>query len=56
VKLGKPTYMSESGGYVPIFREYMMKAEAGPVPAPAPPISPGETEVILTVQLVYSID
>ena len=56
VKLGKPTYISESGGYVPIFREYMMKAEAGPVPAPAPPISPGETEVTLTVQLVYSID
>jgi len=55
VKLGKPIYINESGGYIPIIREYQMKAEAGPVPAPTPPISPGETEIRLTVQVVYSI-
>jgi len=55
VKLGKPTYISESGGYVPI--PYPVRAEAAPVPAPAPstPVSPGETEVRLTIQVVYSI-
>ena len=56
VKLGKTIYISESGGYVPIIREYAMKAEGLPVPVPAPPpISPGETEVRLNVQVVYSI-
>jgi len=57
VKLGKPIYINEAGGYIPIIREYPARAEAIPVPAPAPPtpISPGETEVRLTVQVVYSI-
>ena len=56
VKLCKPIYISESGGYIPIIREYAAMAEGIPVPAPAPPpISPGETEVRLTVQVVYSI-
>lgn len=56
VDLGKPTYISEGGGYIPVPREYYL--EGGPVPAPAPttPISPGETEVRLTVQVVYSIE
>ena len=55
VKLGKPTYISEAGGFVPI--PYPARAEAVPAPAPAPPtpISPGETEVRLTIQVVYSI-
>jgi hypothetical protein len=54
VTLGKPTYISEFSEYVP------------PVPAPiyykggaeaalSTPISPGEVEVSLSVQLVYSI-
>jgi len=57
VTLGKPIYISESGGYIPVPREYYLEAGA-PVPAPAPttPISPGETEVRLTVQVVYSIE
>ena len=56
VRLGKPTYISEGGGYIPIIREYPARAEGIPVPAPAPtPISPGETEVRLTIQVVYSI-
>jgi len=56
VKLGKATYISESGGYIPVVRDYL-KAEAAPVPAPAPttPITPGETEITLTVQVVFSI-
>jgi len=56
VKLGKAIYINEAGGYVPIIREYPARAEGIPVPAPAPtPISPGETEVSLTIQVVYSI-
>jgi len=55
VKLGAPTYISESGGVIPMPR--ISYAEVGPVPAaaPPPPISPGETEIRLTVQVVYSI-
>ncbi len=55
VKLGKPIYINESGGYyppTPIYRSAM------PVPAPmAPPtsISPGEQEITLNVQVVYEI-
>jgi len=55
VKLGKPIYISEAGGYVPVVRDYLTKAEGIPAPAPTTPISPGETEVTLTVQVVYSI-
>ena len=53
VKLGAPTYISESSGYIPVPRYY----EAAPAPAalPTTPISPGETEIQLTVQVVYSI-
>ena len=55
VKLGEPTYISESAGAIPISR--VSYGEAMPVPAPAapPPISPGETEIVLTVQVAYSI-
>jgi len=54
VKLGKLIYMSESTPYVPIaVRDYAMKAEAA---APSPtPISPGELEIQVTVQMVYEI-
>jgi len=54
VTLGKPTYISESG-YVPspIYSGGMMKAQAAEsVPTP---ISPGEMEVSLNVQVVYAI-
>ncbi len=55
VKLGAPTYISESVGAIPIPR--ISFAEAAPMPAPAAPpsISPGETEIVLTVQVAYSI-
>jgi len=57
VKLGSPTYINESGGITPVPRFYGA-VEAAPIPAPAPPptpIAPGETEISLTVQVVYSI-
>jgi len=52
LKLGKPTYINESGGYIPVIRDYYGVEVA---PAPTTPISPGETEIQLTVQVVYSI-
>lgn len=52
VKLGKPTYILENAQY-PEPRYYSGKADAGaPVETP---ISPGELEVTLTIQLVYAI-
>jgi len=55
VTLGKPTYISESL-YTPS-PIYPIRAEAAPAPAMAPtPISPGEMEVTLNVQVVYEID
>ena len=54
VKLGKPTYISEAGVYVPVVREFPMMAFEG-APAISTPISPGETEIRLTVQVAYSI-
>ncbi|MFC1964029.1 SIMPL domain-containing protein [Chloroflexota bacterium] len=58
VRLGKPTYINESGGYAPP-PPIIYRAEAA-VPAPAPmpttPVSPGEIEISLNVQVVYSIE
>lgn len=53
VKLGKPVYISEGGGYIPpvVFRDFGLMEGAAPTP-----ISPGETELQLTVQVVYSIN
>jgi uncharacterized protein YggE len=55
VKLGKLIYMSESTPYVPqvAIRDYTMKAE-GAAPPPTP-ISPGELEIQVNVQMVYEI-
>jgi uncharacterized protein YggE len=53
IKLGKLLYISESTPYVPVVRDYAMKAE-GAAPAPTP-ISPGELEIQVTVQMVYDI-
>ncbi len=52
VSLGRPFYISESGGFVPIPRDYRMM-EGG---APPTPISPGETEITLTVQMAFAIE
>jgi len=57
VDLGIPTYINEGSIYVPTPYDFY-RGEAMPVPAPAPttPISAGETEIRLTVQVVYSIE
>ena len=55
IKLGKLIYMSESTPYVPpvAMRNYAVMAEAA---APAPtPISPGELDIQVNVQMVYEI-
>ena len=57
VKLGKPTYITE-GIQVPptIYPRAEFNVMPAPAPAPAiPPISPGETEIILSVQVAYAI-
>ncbi len=54
IQLGNPFYISEGGGFAPIYRDYdLMAAEGGSVPTT--PISPGETEITLTVQMAFTI-
>ena len=53
VRLGKPTYISEWASY-PVYPRAIYEA-AAPVPAPPTPISPGEMELTLTVQVAYAI-
>ena len=53
VTLGKPTYINEAGGYIPVRYDYDIKTVAEA--ASPTPISPGETEIRLSVQVVYSI-
>ncbi|MFQ5879950.1 MAG: SIMPL domain-containing protein [Dehalococcoidia bacterium] len=53
VGLGKPTFISESGGFAPPPVFFRAADELG---APAStPISPGELEVVVTVQVTYAI-
>lgn len=52
VTLGKPTYISESTYSQPPMPVLRMAAEAAPSTTP---ISPGETEISLSVQVVYAI-
>jgi uncharacterized protein YggE len=54
VKLGKATYINESlnSSSPPIYLDSGIKATPS---GPTTPISPGETEITLTVQVVYSI-
>ncbi len=54
VELGKPTYITEYGGYVStvVYRD-LEAAEGASETTTA--ISPGETEIQLTVQVVYGI-
>lgn len=55
VSLGKPSYISEGTTQVPpIYRGGLDYAEAVPA-APETPISPGELEIRLSVQIVYAI-
>ncbi len=55
VQLGKPFYISESGAYTPIYWDYgVMAFEGGSVPTT--PISPGETEITLMVQMAFTFE
>ncbi len=58
VTLGNPTYITESS-YIPspVIRADLSQAQGAPAPAPvAPtPISPGEQEIRVNVQIVYAI-
>lgn len=54
VKLGRPIYISEGASYTPpMIRDYALKAFEAPAPTP---VSPGELEFRVTVQMVYKID
>jgi uncharacterized protein YggE len=55
VKLGKATYISESS-YIPspIYRD-VKTVEAIPAPTPTTPVSPGEMEITVNVQIAYAI-
>jgi uncharacterized protein YggE len=54
VNLGKPTYISEGTVYPPVvYRDAGMMAV--PEAAPTTPISPGEIELTLNVQVAYAI-
>ncbi len=55
VKLGKPMYIAEYSGYASVV-VYDGLREADGVVVPTTDISPGETEIQMTVQVVYSID
>jgi uncharacterized protein YggE len=54
VKLGKPTYISESISY-PVYPSYVAPAAPMPSPSPVTSISPGEMKVSLDIQVVYAI-
>lgn len=54
IQLGNPFYISEGGGFFPIYRDYgLMAVEGGSVLTT--PISPGDTEITLTVQMAFTI-
>jgi len=55
VRLGKPTYISESI-YYPVYTPQFRMAEApAAAPVPTTPISPGEMKISLDIQVVYAI-
>jgi uncharacterized protein YggE len=58
VKLGDPTFISESAYTPSPYGGISYGMSEAPVPAPVviqTPLSPGETEITLTVQIAYSI-
>jgi uncharacterized protein len=52
VKLGNPTYISESGGFVPVYTATKNAAS----PDASTPISVGTTDITVNVQVTYSIN
>jgi len=55
VGLGKPTYISEGVVVPPIYPRGVYEEAGIPAPAPPTPISPGEIELSLTLQVAYAI-
>ena len=56
VKLGKPNYISEGAfAPAPIYRQDFYAEKAAGAPMVETPISPGEIDISLTVQLAYNI-
>jgi len=55
VDLGKPIYITESYYSPVVYRGMEMAAQDSGVPAPTTPITPGETTITATVQIVYQI-
>ncbi|HJX03100.1 MAG TPA: SIMPL domain-containing protein [Dehalococcoidia bacterium] len=56
IKLGKVLYVTETGYYAPVVRDYYNAKSAMGVPAPETAISGGELEVSVSVQMVYNIN
>jgi uncharacterized protein YggE len=56
VKLGKPTYISESS-YIPgpIYRDVSSVEQAVPAPTPTTPVNPGQIDITVDVQIGYAI-
>lgn len=55
VTLGRPTFITESTPFAPpIYQRADFEGAPAPAAAP-PPISPGEMEISLTVQVIYAI-
>ena len=54
VTLGKPTYISEGISY-PIYPRGVAVMEGALAPVPETPISPGEMEISLSLQVAYAI-
>ena len=55
VTLGRPTFITESTPFAPpIYQRADFEGAPAPAAAP-PPISPGEMEISLTVQVIYTI-
>jgi len=55
VKLGRPSYINETGAYMPVVRDFY--AESAMLASAAPtPVSAGEMEISLSVQVVYGIE
>jgi len=55
VQLGKPTYISEGSTYYPPVIRYDNVYKEGDAQAPGTPITPGDADIILNVQVVYAI-
>lgn len=55
VTLGKPTYISEGAQAIPIYERAVGYAFAEEAVVKETPISPGEMEISLTVQVAYAI-